>query len=465
VSAKNVITLATLMLLTGCATFSNDNGFDRVAELTKERVGQAPRWSRTPSDRQVVDARTAELLATPLTADASVELALLNNAGLQAGFHALGVAEADLVRAGRVPNPSFSFTNVAGGGHREIERAILFDVLGLLTMPLALSAEQARFGETQFRVAGEAVAIAAEARRAHYQAVASAQLAAYYEQVKETADTAAELARRMVQAGNFSKLAQMREQAFYADATAQLARARHQAIADRERLIRVLGLAGERAIRLPARLPDLPKEALRPSSAEQTALDRRLDVLQSRRDTDALAKSLELTRKTGFINVLHVGYANKSATDEPRANGYEIELEVPLFDFGTTRIARAEATYMQAVHRMSHVALRAVSEVRESYSAYRTAYDLAAHYRDEIVPLRKRISEEALLRYNGMLIGVFELLADAREQVSTVVASVEAQRDFWLADTNLQVALTSGSPGATSLPRPSGSQADAGAAH
>ena len=56
--------------------------------------------------------------------------------------------------------------------------------------------------------------------------------------------------------------------------------------------------------------------------------------------------------------------------------------------------------------------------MREAYVAYRTAYDLARHYRDEIVPLRKRIAEENLLRYNGMLIGVFELLADAREQIA-----------------------------------------------
>ncbi len=112
--------------------------------------------------------------------------------------------------------------------------------------------------------------------------------------------------------------------------------------------------------------------------------------------------------------MLELGYHNKSVTGEERANGYEIELELPLFDFGSTRVARAEATYMQAVHRTAEVAVNARSEVRESYSAYRTAYDLAKHYRDEVVPLRKRISEENLLRYNGMLISVFELLADSR---------------------------------------------------
>ena len=116
--------------------------------------------------------------------------------------------------------------------------------------------------------------------------------------------------------------------------------------------------------------------------------------------------------------MLELGYQNKSETGEPRANGYEIELELPLFDFGSTRVARAEATYMQAVNRTAEVAVNARSEVRESYSAYRTAYDLARHYRDEVVPLRKRISEENLLRYNGMLISVFELLADSREQVA-----------------------------------------------
>ena len=132
---------------------------------------------------------------------------------------------------------------------------------------------------------------------------------------------------------------------------------------------------------------------------------------------------------------------------EPRANGYEIEFELPLFDFGSTRMARAEATYMQAVNRTAEVAVNARSEVRESYSAYRTAYDLAKHYRDEVIPLRKRISEENLLRYNGMLISVFELLADSREQVRGVTAYVQALRDFWIADTHLNTALTGRSPG------------------
>src|SRR3954467_5621286 len=123
---------------------------------------------------------------------------------------------------------------------------------------------------------------------------------------------------------------------------------------------------------------------------------------------------------------MELGYQNRSESGSPRRRGYEIQLELPLFDFGTTRVARAEATYMQALHRTAQIAVNARSEVRETYSASRTAYDVARHYRDEIVPLRKRISEENLLRYNGLLMSVFELLADARDQVPAVTGFVQA---------------------------------------
>ncbi|MDB5965057.1 MAG: transporter, partial [Polaromonas sp.] len=178
---------------------------------------------------------------------------------------------------------------------------------------------------------------------------------------------------------------------------------------------------------------------------------------------EATASALGLTRATRLVNVLELGYQNRSETGSTRANGYEIQLELPLFDFGATRAARAEATYMQAVHRTAQVAVNARSEVRETYSAYRTAFDLARHYRDEVVPLRKRISDENLLRFNAMLIGPFELLADAREQVTSVTGSIEALRDHWIAQTNLQTALTGRSPAAGDSPRASSSSAPAAA--
>lgn len=445
-----------VLFFAGCASFSEDGGFGKVAELTRERTGQTASWQRSPADNDSAQTRINELLMRPLSADSAVELALLNNRGLQAGFAELGIAESDLVRAGRLANPTLGFGRVSGGGITEIDRSILFDVLGLLTMPLATQVERQRFERAQYQAALDAVGVAAEARRAFFGAVAAQDLVRYGQQVDDAADASSELARRMREAGNFNKLAQMRQQAFAADARTQLARARHQALAARERLIRALGLSGEPpSFTLPEHLPELPTEPMAPQDAEQTAMDKRLDVQMARRSAEATANALGLTKATRFVNVLQAGYANQSQTGEARRNGYQIEVELPLFDFGATRSARAEALYMQSIHRTAEIAVNARSEVRETYSAYRTAYDLAKHYRDEIVPLRQRIADENLLRYNGMLLGVFELLADAREQVSGVTGYVEALRDHWIAQTDLQSALTGGSPGAATLSKES----------
>jgi len=444
---RNLVAAAAALLLAGCASFSPDGGFGPVSEMTKARTGQTPAYQRTPQDTDAARRRVDELLQQPLTADSAVEIALLNNRGLQARFGELGIKEADRVRAGRLHNPSFSFGRLSGGGNVEIDRAVLFDVLGLLTLPAAARFEREGFEQAQLQAAADAVGVATDTRRAFFSAVAAQELVRYFGQVQDAADASSELAQRMLAAGNFSKLAQMREQAFHADATAQLVRVKQQVVVERERLTRLLGLSGAQlAFTLPERLPDLPPEPPASQATEQTAMDTRLDVLMAKRSAASAAQSLGLTRTTRMVNVLNAGYQNKSQRGEPRQNGYEIELELPLFDFGTTRVARAEAVYMQAVHHAAEVGLNAQSEVRESAAAYRSAFDLARHYRDEVVPLRKRISDENLLRYNGMLISVFELLADAREQVTSVTGYVEALRDHWIAQTHLQAALAGATP-------------------
>jgi outer membrane protein TolC len=210
-------------------------------------------------------------------------------------------------------------------------------------------------------------------------------------------------------------------------------------------LNRLLGLWGPSLdFTLPDRLPDLPPQPRQPANAETDALSQRLDVLIARQDARATAQALGLTRATGFINVFDVGYANKSTTGAPREKGYEVSLELPLFDWGGARVARAQASYMQAVHRTGEIAVKARSEVRQAYASYRTTYDIARHYRDEVVPLRKQIADEVLLRYNGMLASTFELLIESREQLAAVNASIAAQRDFWIAETNLQSAMNAG---------------------
>ncbi len=446
--------LILLLGVGGCATMSPDGGVGNMQVLVRDRVGKDATLPKIDADPATLTSATRALLAQPITVDDAVQIALLNNAGVRASLAELGISEAELVQAGRIPNPRFAFGNKRNSEVTTIDRLLVVNVLSLLTLPLAQEVAGRQYDATKLQVAGEIVAHAGATRRAWYAAVAAQESVKYFEQVKLAAEAAAELAARMAKVGNFSKLAQMREQVFYADATSQLARARLAVVVERERLTRLLGLAGaDLAYRLPERLPALPAAAIEPVDAEQTAMERRLDVLMAKRGNEAMAANLGLTQATRFINVLEVGYTNESSTGEKRQNGYEIEIEIPLFDWGDARLARAEATYMQSVYRLQAAALAAQSEVRSNYYTYRTTFDLARHYRDEVVPLRKRIADENVLRYNGMLIGVFELLADAREQIASVNASIDALRDFWIAEADLQLSLSGTSPaGGMSVP-------------
>jgi len=433
---------AAVATLGGCASLSADGGFTPVEQAARERLGKEVRWARTDEDQALIAERVDALLAEALTMDAAVQLALLNNRGLQADFFELGITEAEVVQAGTLPNPGFSFSRLTRGSEVELERGWHINLARLLALPLVRGAESRRFAQAQGAAATRVLALAADTRKAWVQAVAAEESVRYSAQVARAAEAGAELARRMAQAGNFNKLQQLREQSFYADAALNLARAERAQRATRERLTRLLGLWGAQAtFRLPERLPDLPAAPREQPDIEQRAIAERLDVQAARLATEQTARNLGLTRTTRFVNVLELGVLNNGSNEAPTQRGWEVTLELPLFDWGTAKVARAESVYRQALNRAAETAVNARSEVREAYGGYRSAWDIARHHRDELVPLKQRIAEENVLRYNGMLIGVFELLADARSQIASVNAAIDALRDFWLAEAELQMAL------------------------
>lgn len=429
--------------LSGCATFSKDGGLNDVQKMTQQHIKQELVWPKTEDEKNTTAERVTELLQQPMDVEKAVQIALLNNKGLQASFYKLGVSEADVVQAGRFPNPKFSMRYLKNGGDYNIEQALTFNIFSLLTMPKIVAIERRSFEVIKKELAVNVLRLASSTRLAYFNAVASSEQVRYSEQVKESAEASAELARRMAKAGNFNKLEQVREQSFYADAALDYADAKRKQISANETLARLLGVSVDQ-LNLEERLPDLPKTITALQPYEKTAFEQRLDLQAMRLETQTLAKQLGLTKTTRFINVLEIGPAR--ALDGPRSNDYkngvDIAFELPLFDWGGARVARAESIYMQSVNRTAQMAINAQSEIREAYNNYRANYDIAKHYRDEIVPLRKKVLSENQLRYNGMLVGPFELLADARAQITSVKGYIESLREYWVAESKLQMTLT-----------------------
>ncbi|MFN3593786.1 MAG: TolC family protein, partial [Thiobacillaceae bacterium] len=346
--------LAGLALLSGCASFSPDGGFERVQAIAQERVGVQPQRIVNEAEAGLVAAEVTRLLAAPLTAEAAVRIALMNNRGLQAQLAELGIAEAALVQAGRPRNPGFTYGRFSQGDEREFERSFLFDLMWLITLPARSEIEQRRFAQTQLMVAGEVLRLAQATRQAWFSAVAAQQIARLLEARVAAARAGAELAARMAEGGNFSRLRQQREQLLYAELAAELARARLAAVREREALTRLLGLTGaQRDYVLPERLPELPAAPRDEPEIVRLAMESRLDMRLAREELAGLARNLGLTRSTGFINVLEVGWLNSTANAAPVKRGYEIELRLPIFDWGKARVARAEALYTQAMYRVA----------------------------------------------------------------------------------------------------------------
>ncbi len=459
------------VLLSGCAATAINQNNAFVDGYAKQNVGAAATWHKNNRDRAAARELAEQLLEQPLAADDAVRLALALSPAFQIMLAEGAAQSAAATQSARLSNPIFTFERLTrregGGVDVDIGRMLSVSLLELIYLPSRREVAESAQAQVRLRGAASVVETATNTRRAWVQAVAAQQSLSYFEQVMEAAEASAELAKRMYQVGNFSKLQRARQQVFYADAFAQLARAKQAAMASREALIRILGLDSALAAKLkfPARLPDLPAQPKPESVVAQGAISQRLDVKMASAELGMLAAKYGYIRATSYVNAFHLAGIRNSETGKPPQRGYELELAIPLFDWGDASRNEAHAKYIVAMQRVVQIGIDAESGIREQYAAWRTAYDLSKHHRNEIVPLRKAIADEVLLKYNGMLASVFDLLADTRAQIGSVILAIDAERDFWLADAALQAAMLGKPMGMSMMPNAATPMNDAAAGH
>lgn len=446
--ARPLLLMAALGL-SGCASFSPDGGMGEVSAITDQAIRKDIAFVRSADDAEAASGRVKQLLSRPLSIDAAVQVALLNNKGLQAAYNELALAEADLVEASLPPNPVFSVSRISGDGASEVERQIVGDILALATLPVRSDIARDRFRAAQLKAALQTLRLAAEVRRAYVRAVAANAMVGLLTEAKSTAEATAQLATRLGQTGSLNKLDQAREQVFYAETTAELATARDAAASAREKLARLLGLwDGDLAFRIPDHLPALPRRPQTLPFIEADAVGHRIDLQMARIELAALAKSLQLTDATRFVTLLDVAGIDRRTHDPDtapfRERGFDVAFQIPIFDGGEVRVRQAAETYNRAFNRLTEQAINIRSEAREAYRSYRSAYDIASHYQREILPLRKIITEEMQLQFSSMQVDVFALLVEARQRIASQRAAIEANRAFWLAQSELQAVVNGG---------------------
>ena len=448
--ATATLVLSTLSLQ-ACVTTNGDAAFQKLEQATQTHLAKRINWQRSEAEVELADTQVRALLSNELSADDAVQIALLNNPSLQAELFELGIAEADLLQAGTLANPGLSLAYLRRGSEREVERGLHFNIAQLISMPLAIALEQRRLAQTQSVLLNQVLQLALTTRKAYIHAIAAEQTKRKLDQTLAAAQAGAELSARMLKAGNFSALQNATQQNTYieiklgamrADSTAQQARARLAlllVLSDRK-----MNGQSETAslMRLPAELPSLP-ERLSPfdnpleaekAVQENAALEQRLDVRAARADMLALEKKFGLVKSNRFISVLEFGAVRNGANFEPTQHGVELRVELPLFDLGNAKIARAEAEWRQAASRLRATAILAHAEMQSARQQLLATYALAQEVEQRLEPLKQQILDESQLRYNGMLLSVFDLLSQARAQLASQSLAIETKRDFWLAN-------------------------------
>ena len=445
------------VLLAGCASVSPD-GLRGIVQ--SQTAASLPDGAQLPAydaeARKAGQERVQQWLQQPLDMDRAVRIALLNNPGLQARLGQLGVQDAERVQLLTLPNPVLSLSRMINPDEREIGRQLSTGLVDLITLPWRTRWQGMVMEQATLSASQDVLLLAADTRRAWLRAVAARQQLASGERMYEAAEAGAELARRMARVGNFSRLRQARELSIQQQMAAQLSQARLAARVEHEQLARLMGLWGRHIdFRLPEQLPPIPQTAtaLRAGDdAEATALRERLDLRALRLDLNHLAERRGWARLGAMFGDIGLGYGRDTSTDRATGHsdvtrGWSIDLPLPVFDWGGAASARARAEVLRSASLLQRGAIQARAEARSSWMRYRTAWDLAYQQQAEVLPLRRFIQDETLLRYNGMFVSVWDLLAEARSSAQAVSTATDAQRDFWLAETDLQLALTGTSPG------------------
>ena len=153
--AGPVTSLLVTLLLAGCATFSSDAGMEVVSGIAATELRKDVLKVGTKETAAAAQARVQRLLASTLSADAAVQIALLNNRGLQAAYNELGIAEAAAVEASLPPNPAFSISRLSTPVELDIERRVAGDILALATLPARANIAADRFHQAQLHAAEE----------------------------------------------------------------------------------------------------------------------------------------------------------------------------------------------------------------------------------------------------------------------------------------------------------------------
>lgn len=427
--------LGSSITLAGCSTVALDQNFNRVQAAVADRISEEPTWPTSSEARGKIDARVAELLTKPLDHERAVAIALINNRGLRAEYARIGFAEADLVEAGALDNPSLSM----GIGFpdsppstTELDFGLTLGILQWILTPARRSIAQVQYDAEILSVADAVLRTATETRLVFLELQAAENWSAILREIAIAAEASYEFASRVHEAGNLSELALANELALYEQARLEYARSVADVSDHRERLNTQLGLWGTQVHwSIDERLPEIPTSEPEVGELEALAIRQRLDLAVAAKEVEVVSKALGLQSDWRYLLRTEVGANAARDADGQWVFGPSLSVELPIFNQRQGQVARLESARLAAEARLEGLAIEVRSEVRRLRDRlFATRYE-AEQYRAVVLPLRERIVSLTQEQYNFMLVDTFDLLASKRESIAAYREYLESVKRYW----------------------------------
>jgi outer membrane protein, heavy metal efflux system len=446
--APRIALVVSLVAGAGCASTFAGPDLDRVRALTSAALPDV--LDGNVSAKVADDVR--KLLEQPLDADTAVRIALLNNRELRARLREMGLARARLIEAGVLPNPHLDAEKPVEPEVR-YELGVEYDITRALLAPMRSRAAAADLEAARYRAAAAVVELGADVRVAFYQAQADEQRRSLARQSLDALAAGRDTARALSKAGNISQLALASQEAAYERNRALVAQVELEAFATREGLQRRLGLHGaDTSWKIRGTLARAPEQPPASERLETRALEASLALAEIRSRLESLARRTGLSRAEGWIPDLSVGI--RAAQMVPGNDGHGgrrfgggVTVNIPLFDRNQGNTAALNAEFDTLLERYHGSAVDVRSIAREQESRLSSAHARARQYETVILPAQKRLTQETLLQFNAMQVGIFQLLLARREELDVELGYVETLREYWTAKARVQALLKGALPG------------------
>lgn len=437
--AGAVMGVILLLLIGGCATTDPEQSFSRLKENVLSRTGMSISWQRSSKARKHVAHRIQEMLQNGLTLDEAVAIGLANNRRIQGLYQELGVAQAGVVQAQLLDNPHLGFAYLGSPSDLyKIELEAVTNIMSVVLMPFRTALAEAHMARTQCRVSRMVLGYIFDIRRGYISLQAAQQTFRLLERVLLASESACDMAERMRQAGNITELELLFRRSLVNEDRLALSSATLAVTRARERLNTLMGLWGVNVSwELLNDLSTVPEKSLNEEQFEQQAVRASVDVAFAKSELKVAARELGITNVTSIIPELNIGAAFEREEDGMWLGGPAFGLQIPIFDPGHAKRSRAEAILMQRWAFLEAVAVEVRSEARRVLHQLMVAREQALYYDQSVLPLRRAMTQAAQRRYNGMFMGVFDLLMVKRMEIQAAIGHVNALKRYWLARTDM----------------------------